>query len=111
MRPASGIALWDLKFRGERIVYELSLQELFIAYNSYSGAGTTYFLVCDKPSLTVRIHQQQFLEAWHLREALNNPTNCETSGCSTAGPGSTSTVSHTYVYSRRTKDTGSKKIF
>lgn len=45
LRPVSGLALWDLKFRGERIVYELSLQELFIAYNSYSGAGATYFLV------------------------------------------------------------------
>lgn len=55
LRPVSGIALWDLKFRGERIVYELSLQELFIAYNSYSGAGATYFLVCpilEVPSTT-----------------------------------------------------------
>lgn len=45
LRPVSGISLWDLSFRGQRIVYELSLQELFIAYNSYSGAGATYFLV------------------------------------------------------------------
>ena len=49
LRPVSGISLWDLSFRGQRIVYELSLQELFIAYNSYSGAGATYFLVPPSP--------------------------------------------------------------
>lgn len=37
MRATSGVALHDLKFRGERIAYELSLQELFIAYNGYGG--------------------------------------------------------------------------
>lgn len=45
LRPISGLSLWNIAFRGQRIAYEVSLQELFIAYNSYSGAGATYFLV------------------------------------------------------------------
>lgn len=34
-RPASGLRLWDVKFGGERIVYELALQEALV---SLSGA-------------------------------------------------------------------------
>ena len=34
-RPASGLRLWDVRFGGERIVYELALQEALV---SLSGA-------------------------------------------------------------------------
>ena len=34
-RPASGLRLWDIRFGGERIVYELALQEALV---SLSGA-------------------------------------------------------------------------
>ena len=47
VRGTSGLALHDLRFRGQRIVYELSLQELFIAYNGYGGAAAFLF----KPSV------------------------------------------------------------
>ncbi len=36
IRPSGGLRLWDIKFGGQRIVYELALQEAMM-----SGAGTT----------------------------------------------------------------------
>jgi len=67
IRATSGIALHDLKFRGERIVYELSLQELFIAYNGYGGERNS---VEDPPSnscsaFTTEISDFEFLQCSH----------------------------------------------
>ena len=36
IRPSGGLRLWDIKFGGQRIVYELALQEAMM-----SGGGTT----------------------------------------------------------------------
>ena len=36
IRPSGGLRLWDIRFNGQRIVYELALQEAMM-----SGAGTT----------------------------------------------------------------------
>ena len=33
-----GLSLHDLRFRGQRIVYELATQELYVSYNGYGGA-------------------------------------------------------------------------
>lgn len=38
MRGGSGIALHDIAFNGSRIVYELSFQDLMVAYSGYGGA-------------------------------------------------------------------------
>lgn len=32
-----GLSLHDLRFRGERIVYELAAQEMYVSYNGYGG--------------------------------------------------------------------------
>lgn len=39
-----GIVLHDIRFRGNRIVYELALQDQFVSYSGYSGAGQTLFM-------------------------------------------------------------------
>lgn len=36
IRPSGGLRLWDIRFNGERLVYELALQEAMM-----SAAGTT----------------------------------------------------------------------
>lgn len=61
IRATSGIALHDLKFRGERIVYELSLQELFIAYNGYGGERNSNS--CS--AFTTEISAFEFLQCSH----------------------------------------------
>jgi hypothetical protein len=33
-----GLSLHDLRFRGQRIVYELATQEMYVSYNGYGGA-------------------------------------------------------------------------
>ncbi len=33
-----GLSLHDVRFRGQRIAYELATQELYVSYNGYSGA-------------------------------------------------------------------------
>ena len=45
VRPSGGLRLWDIQFGGERIVYELSLQEAMISFG-----GTTPSQACDPPS-------------------------------------------------------------
>lgn len=44
-RPSTGLSFWDIRFRGERIVYELSLQEAFAGYGGASPLQrhTMYF--------------------------------------------------------------------
>lgn len=32
------MSLHDLRFRGQRIVYELATQEMYVSYNGYGGA-------------------------------------------------------------------------
>jgi Copper amine oxidase, enzyme domain len=34
-----GLSLHDLRFRGQRVVYELATQELYVSYNGYGGAS------------------------------------------------------------------------
>ena len=34
----------DIRFRGNRIVYELALQEQFVSYSGYAGGGQTYYM-------------------------------------------------------------------
>eukprot|EP00210_Caulerpa_lentillifera_P002350 g2255.t1 len=44
MRYATGITFHDIRFRSNRIVYELSLQEQFVAYGGFAGAGQTVYM-------------------------------------------------------------------
>lgn len=39
----AGITFHDIRFRGNRIVYELSLQEQYVAYSGYGGAGQVVY--------------------------------------------------------------------
>lgn len=43
-RPSTGVALLDVRFRGERVLYELSLQD---AHAAYSGDNKTQFFYAD----------------------------------------------------------------
>lgn len=43
-RPSTGIALWDVRFKGERILYELSMQD---AQAAYSGSKEKSFFYSD----------------------------------------------------------------
>ncbi|CAD7705112.1 unnamed protein product [Ostreobium quekettii] len=43
MRLDSGITLHDIRFRGNRILYELSLQEQYVAYSGYQGGGQVVY--------------------------------------------------------------------
>ena len=38
MYQVRGLSLHDLRFRGQRIVYELATQEMYVSYNGYGGA-------------------------------------------------------------------------
>lgn len=40
----SGLSLHDLRFRGERILYELALQELQVVYNGFGGGGQIFIM-------------------------------------------------------------------
>eukprot|EP00210_Caulerpa_lentillifera_P000478 g461.t1 len=44
MRYGTGITLHDLRFRRNRIVYELSLQEQFVSYSGFAGGGQTVYM-------------------------------------------------------------------
>ena len=46
IRPSGGLRLWDIQFNGQRIVYELALQEAMM-----SAAGTTPSQVTCHPDL------------------------------------------------------------
>ena len=46
MRGGSGIALHDIAFNRSRIVYELSFQDLMVAYSGYGGAVQVAPHVC-----------------------------------------------------------------
>ena len=39
-----GIVFHDIRFRGNRIVYELALQDQFVAYSGYAGGGQTVYM-------------------------------------------------------------------
>ena len=39
MYQVRGLSLHDLRFRGQRIVYKLATQELYVSYNGYGGAS------------------------------------------------------------------------
>ncbi|GMH42873.1 hypothetical protein BSKO_10792 [Bryopsis sp. KO-2023] len=43
MRPDTGLTLHDLRFRGNRVAYEVSLQEQYVAYSGYGGAGQVVY--------------------------------------------------------------------
>jgi hypothetical protein len=34
----SGVSLWDIRFKGERIVYEIGTQEVYVPYSGRSAA-------------------------------------------------------------------------
>ena len=40
----SGIVFHDIRFRGNRIVYELALQDQYVAYSGYAGVGQTVYM-------------------------------------------------------------------
>lgn len=40
---SEGVTLHDIRFKGERIVYELSLQEQYVAYSGYGGSGQSMY--------------------------------------------------------------------
>lgn len=44
VRFATGIVLHDIRFRGNRIVYELALQDQYVAYSGYAGIGQTVYM-------------------------------------------------------------------
>ena len=39
----TGISLWDVSFRGERVLYEMALQDQAAAYASYEEQGYIYY--------------------------------------------------------------------
>jgi len=43
-RLATGIVIHDIRFRGNRIVYELALQDQYVAYSGYAGVGQTVYM-------------------------------------------------------------------
>ena len=48
IRPSGGLRLWDIQFNGERIVYELALQE---AMMSTGGNTPSQVPLCDAEAL------------------------------------------------------------
>lgn len=44
VRMATGIVFHDIRFRGNRIVYELALQDQYVAYSGYAGIGQTVYM-------------------------------------------------------------------
>ena len=43
VRASGGLRLWDIRFLGERIVYELSLQEILASYSGITPATVSAF--------------------------------------------------------------------
>lgn len=44
LRSATGIVFHDIRFEGNRIVYELALQDQYVAYSGYAGIGQTVYM-------------------------------------------------------------------
>jgi hypothetical protein len=45
IRPSGGIRIWDVRFGGERIAYEIALQEAMISYGGATPSQVTHLLV------------------------------------------------------------------
>eukprot|EP01023_Acetabularia_acetabulum_P004083 TRINITY_DN11717_c1_g1_i1.p1 TRINITY_DN11717_c1_g1~~TRINITY_DN11717_c1_g1_i1.p1 ORF type:complete len:947 (-),score=198.93 TRINITY_DN11717_c1_g1_i1:162-3002(-) len=43
MRPDTGLAFYDIRYNKERIAYELSLQDQYVAYSGFTGAGQVVY--------------------------------------------------------------------
>ena len=41
--PWTGLSLHDVRFLGERIAYEISVQDQFVAYSGYSSIGQAFY--------------------------------------------------------------------
>lgn len=37
VRPQTGLAMFDIRFAGERIIYELAMQDQFVQYSGFVG--------------------------------------------------------------------------
>lgn len=37
MRADTGIALYDITYKGQRIIYELAHQDMYVSYSGYGG--------------------------------------------------------------------------
>uniref|UniRef100_A0A1D1ZP82 Amine oxidase n=1 Tax=Auxenochlorella protothecoides TaxID=3075 RepID=A0A1D1ZP82_AUXPR len=44
LRGDTGIALHDVTYKGRRILYELSHQDMYVSYSGYGGDGQTFYL-------------------------------------------------------------------
>ena len=42
IRPSGGIRIWDVRFGGERIAYEIALQEAMISYGGATPSQVTH---------------------------------------------------------------------
>eukprot|EP01025_Chloroclados_australasicus_P041422 TRINITY_DN4386_c1_g1_i3.p1 TRINITY_DN4386_c1_g1~~TRINITY_DN4386_c1_g1_i3.p1 ORF type:complete len:942 (+),score=92.97 TRINITY_DN4386_c1_g1_i3:198-3023(+) len=43
MRPDTGLAFYDIRYNQERIIYELALQDQYVAYSGFTGAGQVVY--------------------------------------------------------------------
>ena len=41
--PWTGLSLHDVNFLGDRIAYEISVQDQFVAYSGYSSIGQAFY--------------------------------------------------------------------
>ena len=41
--PWTGLSLHDVRFKGDRIAYELGVQDQFVAYSGYSTIGQLFY--------------------------------------------------------------------
>ena len=41
--PWTGLSLHDINFKGNRIAYELGVQDQFVAYSGYSSIGQVFY--------------------------------------------------------------------
>ena len=41
--PWTGLSLHDVNFKGDRIAYEIGVQDQFVAYSGYSSIGQAWY--------------------------------------------------------------------
>lgn len=44
LRADTGLSLFDVRYKNQRILYELSHQDMYVSYSGFGGAGQTFYM-------------------------------------------------------------------
>lgn len=67
--PWTGLSLHDVNFLGDRIAYEISVQDQFVAYSGYSSIGQAFYFD-DSYQLGASSYQLRYVCCSHCVSSL-----------------------------------------